>query len=533
MKKLLLTYSTLFVALLMSCSKTTLYEFDGSEVALYSKVYMPLAEREIEAVVISPGGEPLEFEYSAYLGGPHDAEGDLKITFGVDEEKVDAYNSMRNVDYKLLPEGAYELETASVITSGGRNTETLKLLIKPEANLPWEEVTYVLPLSITDAGGKALNEALSTVYFLFDLQFGKVRIPLANADINPLAINTGNTFVFTAYLDGPVNPEDDIIVSFDVNADKVAEYNSEHGTNYILLPESAYDLPVEATLGAQSRTTADIEVNFDHNSTDLVAEKMYILPISIVEASGGAMINDQLSTLYVVVWFSQLNAIPAVVMGPEWGDVYCAGPGGSFYIRDNNLDIVVYEPNAEGIFTNNRIVGVFWDLTESMYYINETEMVARNEPYWAGLFAFDLNANKELIARDPWEAFWLGDFWDQFVIVPYKHLLLTIDHDGKMWSQPTMTFVSHPKNEVGAGFSGYRKIEAFKDCLLALSPDGNLWAYPMSADGVPGAKIQIGEGWDIYTDFIVSGDDVLAVDDHGIVFRYKDFDLGGNYYQLN
>lgn len=64
--------------------------------------------------------------------------------------------------------------------------------------------------------------------------------------------------------------------------------------------------------------------------------------------------------------------------------------------------------------------------------------------------------------------------------------------------------------------------------MLALEANGKLWLYFMSDEGVPGAKRLVGEGWDIYQKIIVSGDDILALDDHGDVYRYK-FNQNGFY----
>lgn len=532
------TCSFLLVLLLMSCSKVSWYEFDDEEEGLYSKVYMPLAERGTkDPITISPGSEPLEFEYSAYLGGPHSASGDLKLVFGVENDKVGEFNSANKTHYKLLPSEAYEFTSETMIKSGERSSPTLYLSIFPKIDMDWEETTYILPISIVSANGAQVNEIYGTAYFLFKLTYGKIFFPLAKEYVDPIVLNSEEStrsFTYSAYLDGPVDPENDLTVFFDIDPDKVTEYNNTYGTHYTLLPASAYELKGEATLGAESRTTGDITVDFKPDSPDLQDGAVYVLPIKIKDTEGGAKINDELSTLSLVVPFYDPNtpiSEKVLDLGSNW-DIISAGPRKSIYIRQTGTwDIIVYEINPDGTFMSPRVVGPFWDLTESLYYVSENSMLARNEPYWAGLFTFDVDNDLVMIPRDPWEVFWMGDFWDRFVIVPYKNFLLTIDDKGEMWRQPVFTHVDSPKEMVAMGFNGFVKVEAFKDYLLALANNGKLWLYPMSSQAEPGMRIQVGTGWAKFVNFVVTGEDVLGVDSNGSIHRFSNFDPN-SYYAL-
>jgi len=379
------------------CSKVIIDEMDASELAMYSKIYMPRAERGDITAVISTSGEEQFLLYNAYLGGPTDAPHDLNVRFAINEENVSAYNETHGTDYELLPSEAFSLErTEAIIPSGNRSTGDLRLTLKPGAYLTLFK-TYLLPLTLDVDNEISANDALTTSYYL-------VRV---------------------TYLPGEVPRQK--VLSLD---------------------------------------------------------------------------ND-------------------------WGNILATGVRGSLIRRDKQNDIWVYTPDEDGSFTLSPIkVGVNWDASESFYYVNESTVVVRNFPYWAGLFNFDVGEDYSLVASPT--NFWLGDFWDKYKIVPYKNYFLTVDADGVMRRQPTLTAIDYAKTDVGTGFKVYKQLIAYKNYLLALDADGKLWLFSMSDDGVPGAKIEVGTGWDMYEQILVSGDDILALDSQGDVYRY-DFDPLGYY----
>lgn len=376
------------VMLLSACSDVIVYEPEAGEMELYSKVYIPRAERPVEVSAISTSGETQEFLYSAYLGGPKDASSAIDVTFAVDADKVSTYNEKNGTEYKLLPQESYTLEAdKGVIPAGSRTTGNFKLSVKPGDYLTMFE-SYILPLSISQAG-ITVSKELETTYFVFTVTYEPGQVP---------------------------------------------------------------------------------------------REKV-------------------------------------LSMGANWGNILSAGSRGSLMRRDTKNDILLYLPDAEGRFTvPPRVIGINWEASESFYYVNEKAVVVRNYPYWAGLFSFIIDDNYELPGANP---FWLGDFWDKYVIVPYKDYFLTVDNEGVMRRQPVFTDVNAPKTQVGAGFKDYKQILAYQDYLLALDKDGKLWLYSMSADAVPGSKKQVGAGWDIYKQIVVSGEDILALDEAGDIYRYK------------
>ena len=338
------------------------------------------------------------------------------------------------------------------------------------------------------------------------------------------------TFLYNAYFGGPENAKENIDVTFAIDPAKVAEFNSKNGTNYKLLPEIAYSIEtLKGTINAGGRSTGDLKVTVTPGDYFTLFET-YLLPISLVEASGTVAINEKLTTSYLVFNITYLpGQVPrerVLQLGQNWGTILTNGARGSLIRKDNKNDIVLHEPDAEGKFTAPaRVIGVNWEASESFYYVNENSVVVRNFPYWAGLFSFRIDANHELPQANP---FWLGDFWDKYKIIPFKEYFLTVDNEGIMRRQPVLTDVNAPKTQVAIGFNIYKQIITYKNFLLASEENGKLWIFPMSEDGVPGTRRQVGEGWDVYEKIIASGDDILALDDQGDVYRYK-FNPNGFY----
>jgi Domain of unknown function (DUF1735). len=387
---LIFKFTLMTIALwLQSCSKVIVYEPSDEEIAQYTQLYMPRAERGINTSSISITGEPVVLTYNAYMGGPSIVSDDVPVVFSVDSDAVAAYNEANGTHYNVFPSEGYELEASNaVIKAGSRTTGNFRLTVTPGNHLKLFE-NYLLPLRIAEAGAK-INERLSVTYYAFSVGYAPGQVPR------------------------------ELVLS----------------------------------------------------------------------------------------------------LGTDWGNILSNGARGSLIRRNTANDILVYMPDADGKFTDPpRTVATNWDASESFYYVNETALVVRNYPYWAGLFSFRIDEDHGLPQAAP---FWLGDFWDRYVIVPYRDYFLTIDADGIIRRQGAFTDVNAPKTEIASGFPAYKQVLSYQNnALLALEENGNLWYYPMSELAVPAARKQVGSGWDMYEKIIVSGADILALDGAGDIYRYR------------
>lgn len=106
------------------------------------------------------------FQFYANYAGLTSAPSDLKVTIGVDDAKRTAYNTANSTSFQPLVASQYSIVTPSItIPKGGQYSGlmTVKLINK---NID-PTVSYMLPVSITDASGVKLSSNLNTIYFNF------------------------------------------------------------------------------------------------------------------------------------------------------------------------------------------------------------------------------------------------------------------------------------------------------------------------------------------------------------------------------
>ena len=364
--------------------------------------------------------------------------------------------------------------------------------------------------------------------------YGKLYIPKAERGLVQYAISPTEApfqMDFQVYLGGPQDATQQIDLQVEIDADLLDSFNRVHSTNHQLLPASNYEFAKSSyRISSGSRMSDKISIGVTPNE-HLEIFKSYLLPVSIRQNSANLPLIAAYKTIYYVVQVSyprgEVPREKVLSLGENWGLFINPGSRGSLLLKKHNHDILSYVPDAEGQFTSEpKVVGVFWDASESWYLIDDQSIVFRNHPYWAGLFSFKINADYSMVAANP---FWLGDFWNQWTIIPYKNYMLTVDANGVMNRQAKLTNPSAAKTEVATGLKGYKQLLVFKDNLLALEGNGKLWVYTLSELAVPSNRRLLGEGWDMYQKIMVLNDDLVGLDSKGDVYRYKNFRTDGFY----
>lgn len=359
--------------------------------------------------------------------------------------------------------------------------------------------------------------------------YSRVYMPVAERGITTVSLSNQveeKVFTFNAYLGGPIDAQEDIVVTFAVDNSKIAEYNEANGTHYAALPEEAYELAVsEAVIKAGERSTPTLQVKVtsgDH--LELFAN--YLMPISVTNANA-SLHEDHVTAYFLFPVSYPPGEVPRELigsLGANWGRYLTNYSRGSLLRHDHNFDLWVHKPDAEGKFTSApELIGENWVDSESFYLINDQSMVVRNHPYWAGLFRFSITEDYILEGYGAWETFWRGDFWDQYVVVSYGDYMLTVEGDGVLRRQPMYSHPDVVKRELASGFNGFRQILSYQNnALLALDAIGRLWYYPMSDQAVPGVRKLVGTGWQMYSRILVSDEgNILALEPNGDLYRYE------------
>ncbi len=87
----------------------------------------------------------------------------VNVTIGVDASLIATYNAANGTNFLLLPTDAYTLASTSLTIPAGQQYATTTLEVY-QSNVDPSK-SYLLPISITDASGKALTSNLNTMYF--------------------------------------------------------------------------------------------------------------------------------------------------------------------------------------------------------------------------------------------------------------------------------------------------------------------------------------------------------------------------------
>lgn len=97
------------------------------------------------------------------LAAKDNNNGAVTVTLGVDEAAIASYNSANGTSYQPFPADAYKLASAQLTVPAGEHYAETALEIYKEKLDP--TISYMLPISITDAGGKNLSTNQNTIYY--------------------------------------------------------------------------------------------------------------------------------------------------------------------------------------------------------------------------------------------------------------------------------------------------------------------------------------------------------------------------------
>lgn len=142
-------------ALLFTCKKNKLQDLES--------VYLTAAEKSVTATLSADdaGGT---FALSATLSQL--AKNDAAVELALAPELVGKYNQLTGKKYSALPAGSYSLDANAVTISKGTNISN-KINFKVLSTKDFKDgVSYVMPITIKNAGGLSILEASSTLYIV-------------------------------------------------------------------------------------------------------------------------------------------------------------------------------------------------------------------------------------------------------------------------------------------------------------------------------------------------------------------------------
>lgn len=127
-----------------------------------SNVYLPLSGYTEQTVLL---GESI-FELGVYKSGINQSNSDVTVDFVINEQAFNEFKAL-NPAYELMPEGYFDLSSASVTIPSGQVREELEIHLKG-IDESFVDKNYVLPLSIENVHPSAgILEEQKTVLINF------------------------------------------------------------------------------------------------------------------------------------------------------------------------------------------------------------------------------------------------------------------------------------------------------------------------------------------------------------------------------
>ena len=86
-----------------------------------------------------------------------------QVTIGVDAQQIATYNTANNTSFQIVPSASYSVASTSLTIPAGQQYAQTTVSFYADSLDP--SVSYMLPISITDASGHALTSNQNTVFY--------------------------------------------------------------------------------------------------------------------------------------------------------------------------------------------------------------------------------------------------------------------------------------------------------------------------------------------------------------------------------
>jgi Domain of unknown function (DUF1735) len=156
----------LSLTMMESCVKSTKYFTDLSKVSDFV-LLMGAGTQNFKAsnlLVNTSSPDTLKLAVTADLASANSNGGAVTVTLGLDNGAIAAYNAANGTNFQPFPADAYKFASNTITIPGGlQHYGTTTVWIFQNKLDP--SVSYILPVSITDGGGKSLTTNQNTIYY--------------------------------------------------------------------------------------------------------------------------------------------------------------------------------------------------------------------------------------------------------------------------------------------------------------------------------------------------------------------------------
>ncbi len=306
-----LAYSFMAVAALTlgSCSDDEKYYMEGNPDNL---IYFRAGEANTNVytatVQHTPVGDYSNLNIKIPVYVQRTVSNSTKVTVALDNALVDEYNTKNGTTYPALPEGALEIQKASVTLGANEYSSSDSIEARlVEAQLPTlTEPEYLTAFRIVDVNGSGkASEERSVIYVKVQTGNGYIHVTNNDEVISSIAHtpigSLGNVSIdLPAYVSQAAKVG--VTATIAVDNSLVAEYNAEHGTSYPAAPNGVLNIENGSVTIAAGETTSS--TNF---KAAIPADKMpqltnpqYIIPLRITAKRTDGTTVDNAGVIYMI-----------------------------------------------------------------------------------------------------------------------------------------------------------------------------------------------------------------------------------------
>lgn len=146
----------------------------------------------------------------------------------------------------------------------------------------------------------------------------------------------------------------------------------------------------------------------------------------------------------------------------------------------------LYALRADGTFAPTKTIGSGFHIFDPFFAYGDDLMGRKDN---GELWIYPLDANGKFGTASTITGTWnqYVQMWGSFS----ANVVIGLTSDGKLWSIPISGGAAGTAVEIGQGWDRFNLISSFGNDLIAREPDGDLWYYPVEANGTLGASEQI------------------------------------------
>lgn len=213
------------------------------------------------------------------------------LEYRVDPTLLESYNAEEGLNLKLLPDSCYLMEQTHFEMSDDDEFAKFKVKYWPEkiihAGGSFNKVEYALPLRLW-VNGVPQDERYASVVVGFLIN--PAEFSLANAEnVTAFTLDVSQVYEFSVVFGTNYNNKEWINAEFELAPDLVQEYNNEHGTEYLPLPNAdkvVSWLADEIVLDRdENQDSVTFFADMVQSGIDKSDKSRYMLPIRLVGIS--------------------------------------------------------------------------------------------------------------------------------------------------------------------------------------------------------------------------------------------------------